>query len=208
MKTMTVEEFKRESNIEIIMELMKNNNGYITSKMVTELGLSREYLNILQEKNIIEKIDRGIYLDVKEVPDVYYVFQLKYSKCIFSHMTALYFYNLTEVFPNYFDITVDYNYHVDSIDKNHDVFKTKKEYLDIGLTTIETPFGNKIRVYDPERCICDIIKCRKKLDFEQVKKSVRMYLKSKNISIDKLSSYAKKMGIYNDVINFVGMYYE
>ena len=45
MEKMTIKDFKDQSNIEIIQELMKVNNGYITSKQLTELGIHRMYLN-------------------------------------------------------------------------------------------------------------------------------------------------------------------
>ena len=44
MEKMSIKEFKDQSNIEIIQELMKINNGYITSKQLTELGIHRMYL--------------------------------------------------------------------------------------------------------------------------------------------------------------------
>lgn len=46
----------------------------------------------------------------------------------------------------------------------------------IGLINIYTPLGHKVNAYDRERGICDIIKYRHKLDLEQVKKSLKMYV--------------------------------
>ncbi len=63
-------------------------------------------------------------------------------------------------------------------------------------------------MYDLERSICDIIRSKKRLDMEQVKKSVRRYVASSRKNILKLQKYAKAMGIYNEVMDFVGMYYE
>ena len=54
MEKMTIKEFKDQSNIKIIQELMKINNGYITSKQLTELGIHRMYLNIMVDRGIIE----------------------------------------------------------------------------------------------------------------------------------------------------------
>lgn len=62
----TEQEFIKESNIEIITKLMNCNNGYITSKLVTELGIHRMYLNIMVENNIFEKVGNGIHLDVSK----------------------------------------------------------------------------------------------------------------------------------------------
>lgn len=208
MERQTIEEFKTESNIEMIKGIMNANGGYVTSKQITELGIHRMYLNIMVEKNIIEKVDKGIYIDKKIMEDTYYTFQLRYPKIIYSRFTALYFYDLTEMYPSNFDITVDYNYHVDEINKKHSVIKCNKDIFELGLTEVKTPSGYKVRAYDRERCICDIIKYRKRLDMEQVKKTVKMYIKDKNKNLNKLSEYSKKMGISEDVIGFVSMFYE
>ena len=203
-----INEFKTENNIEIIENFIKINGGYITSKNLTDLGIHRMYLKIMLDKHMIEKVNRGIYISSKTLEDSFFTFQLRYPKVIFSRFTALYFYGLTEIIPYNFDLTMDNNYHVDKINKNHNIIRCKKELLDLGLTEVETPYGHKVKAYDRERCICDIIKYKNKLDLEQVKKSVKMYLKDKNKDLIKLSEYSKIMGINKEVMDFVGMYNE
>lgn len=56
MDKMAIKEFKDKSNIEIIQELMKNNNGYITTKELNMFDIHRMYLLIMQEKGIIERV--------------------------------------------------------------------------------------------------------------------------------------------------------
>lgn len=208
MKAQTIEEFKTESYIEIILGLIKANGGYITSKQLTDLGIHRMYLNIMLGKNMIEKVTRGVYIEKSSIEDCYYTLQLRYPKIIFSQFTALYFYGLTEIYPSKFDITVEYNYHVDELDKKHSVTRCKKEIIELGLTRIQTPYGHNVRVYDRERCICDLIKNKNKLDIEQVKKSVKMYVKDDSKNLKKLSEYSNKMKINDEVMEFVGMFYE
>ena len=207
-KIQTINEFANESNIEMILELMSVNGGYITSKQVTELGIHRMYLKIMIEKNMIEKVDKGVYITKETLEDVYYTFQLRYPKIIFSRFTALYFYGLTEIYPSKFDVTVNSNYHVENVNKNYSVIKCDKSILELGLTEVKTPLGHVVKVYDRERCICDIIKYKNRLDIEQVKKSVKMYLKDEKKNLNNLSLYSKKMGINAKVMEFVGMFYE
>lgn len=203
-----IKKLEEDSNIEIIQELIKNNGGYITSKIITDLGIHRMYLKKMLENNMIEKVDKGIYIAKDTFNDKYYTLQLRYNKIIFSRFTALYFYGLTELYPDFFDITVDYNYHVDDINNNNYVIKCNKNILDLGLTKVRTPYGHIVKSYDKERCICDIIKYRNKLDVEQVKKSVKMYVKDKTKNLNNLSNYSKKMGIYNEVTEYISMFYE
>ena len=208
MERMTIKEFKDQSNIEIIESIMKMNNGYVTSKELSNLGIHRMYLNIMKEKGMIEKVGNGIYIDSNKIEDSYYVFNLSMPNTIFSHMTALYFHGLSIKAPNdKYDITVRKTYNSKHLKKHH-VFYVPDDIYELGLTEAETPMGNKVRVYDIERCICDIIRSKNRMDSEHVKYSIREYIKRKDKDLIKLSKYADKMGIKKEVMDFVEVFYE
>ena len=208
METLTFNEFKEKSNIEIIQELMKKNNGYITSKELDMFEIHRMYLSIMEDKGLIERVATGVYVDSKLIIDPYYVYSLIMPKIIFSHMTALYFHGLSIKAPNdVFDMTVLSNYNNARL-KSHNVFYVNKDIFELGLTEIETPMGNKVKVYDIERCICDIIRSKKRMDSEHIKYSVKEYLKRKDKDLLKLSFYAEKLGTKQVVMDYVGMMYE
>ena len=208
MKKMTIKEFKDKSNIEIIQELMKKNNGYITTKEVDMFDIHRMYLSIMKEKGLIEKVAPGIYIDTNKIEDNYYTFSLSMPNVIYSHMTALYFHGLSIKAPNdVYDITVKRSYNSNHLRK-HNVFYVDNDIYELGLTEIETPMGNKVKTYDVERCICDIIRSKNRMDSEHVKHSVREYLKRKDKDLVKLSLYAEKLGVKEVVMDYVSMMYE
>ncbi len=208
MEKMTIKGFKERSNIEIIESIMKMNNGYVTSKELSNLGIHRMYLNIMKEKGMIEKVGNGIYIDSSKIEDSYFVFGLELSNIIYSHMTALYFHGLSIKAPNdKYDITVPNNYFNYKI-KNHNVFYVDKNIYELGLTQVDTPMGNKVKSYDIERCVCDIIRSKNRMDSEFVKYSIREYIKRKDKDLVKLSKYADKMGIKNEVMDFMELFYE
>ena len=208
MDIMTIKNFKEESNTEIIKLIMKLNNGYVTSKDLDNYGIHRMYLNIMLKNGIIEKVGNGIYIDANKIEDSYYVFCLSMPNIIFSHMTALYFYGLSIKAPNdKYDITVRKTYNSKHL-KNHNVFYVSEDIYDLGLTEMDTPMGNKVRVYDIERCICDIIRSKKRMDSEHIKYSIREYIKRKDKDLVKLSKYAEKMGIKKEVMNYMEIFYE
>ena len=208
MKVMTIKEFKEESYIEVIEEIMKMNNGYITTKDLSNFDIHRMYLNIMKDKGIIEKVGTGIYVDSNKIVDSYYVMNLEYSSIIYSHMTALYFHGLSIKAPNdKYDITVRKNYNNRYL-KHHNIFYVSDDVYELGLTEAETPMGNKVRVYDIERCICDVVRSEKRMDSELVKYSIKEYIKRKDKNLVKLSKYAEKMGIKAKVMNYVGVFYE
>lgn len=174
MEGMTIKEFKNQSNIEIIESIMKMNNVYVTSKELSNLGIHRMYLNIMKEK-----VGNGIYIDSRKIEDSYFIFSLELSNVVYSHMTALYFHGLSIKAPNdKYDITVPNNYFNYKI-KEHNVFYVDKDIYELGLTEVNTPMGNSVRVYDVERCICDIIRSKNRMDSEHVKHSIREYVKRK-----------------------------
>ena len=208
MEKITIDEFKNQSNIEIIESLMKMNNGYVTSKVLSELGIHRMYLNIMKEKGMIEKVGNGIYIDSSRIEDNYFVFGLELPNVIYSHMTALYFHGLSIKAPNdKYDITVPNNYLNYKI-KNHNVFYVSNDIYELGITEVETPMGNRVKAYDIERSICDIIRSKNRMDSEHVKYSIREYLKRKDKDLVKLSKYAEKMGIKDEVMNYMEIFYE
>ena len=208
MDFITKEEFINESNIEIIQKLMERNNGYITTKDLESFDISRNYLSIMAKKNMIEKVAKGLYIDSTKIEDVYYVLSVSTPKIIYSHMTALYFHNLSIKAPNSsFDITVTKKYNNPKL-KNHNVFYVDDEFYNLGITEVMTPQGNMVKAYDVERCICDIIRSKKRMDSEHVKYSIKEYIKSKDKDLIKLSRYAEKMGIKKEVMDFVEVFYE
>ena len=184
------------------------NNGMLSTRMIEPLNISRQYLSIMQNNNDIEKVSRGIYLSPSAFEDSYFSFQQKYKKAIFSHMNALYFYGMTEEFPYNYTVTVPQSYHVDTINEKCNVFYVSDDIYELGIVEIETPNGNKVRAYDKERCICDIIRSKGRMDSEQVKKTIKQYMQSRDKDIAKLSEYSKKMGINKKVMEMVGGYYE
>ncbi|MCD8562374.1 MAG: hypothetical protein LRY26_01105 [Bacilli bacterium] len=83
-----------------------------------------------------------------------------------------------------------------------------KDIYNLGLTEVETPAGNKVKAYDMERCICDIIRSKKRMDIEHIKYSIKEYLKRKDKDLIKLADYAEKMAIKEEVMDFVSIMYE
>lgn len=191
-----------------IKQIMNINNGMLSTRMIELLNISRQYLSIMENNNDIEKVSRGIYLSPSAFEDSYFSFQQKYKKAIFSHMNALYFYGMTEEFPYNYTVTVPQSYHVDTVNEKCNVFYVSDDIYELGIVEIETPNGNKVRAYDIERCICDIVRSKGRMDLEQVKKTIKQYMQCKDKDMVKLSEYSKKMGINKKVMEMVEGYYE
>ena len=181
-----------------ILKLFKN--GYLTTKDVTDNNIPRAYLTKLIKKNKIERVSRGVYIKKNVLVDEFVILQSKSKYAIYSNTTALYLHGLSNRIPIKYDITVKSGYKGSlQKEKNVNLFYTKKELLELGVTDYKLDSGNIIRVYDLDKTICDIIKNKKKIDAEIFNKAIREYFYSKKKNTLKLYEYAKKMNIYNKV---------
>ncbi len=191
----------------IITQIMRVNNDVITARMLTPLGISRQYLKEKVRNGEIEKVSRGVYISSDAYEDSYFTFQQKQRKAIFSHLNALYFYGLTEEFPYNYTVTVPRGYHSKLLEEKCTVFYAKDSLYRFGKSEIKTPGGHKVITYDAERSICDIIKAKTRIGEEQVRKALRNYVDWPKKDLNKLLEYAKKMGVYDDVATMIGVYY-
>lgn len=186
-----------------ILKIMKKNNEIITPSQLEKKGISRVYLSRMERKGIIEKIDRGIYVTKDFKYDEYYLFQLKYPKAVFSYNTALYFYEMTERTPIKMDVTVYREYNPHRFKDFVNVYKISKELYNLGVTEKKSPQGMKVKTYNLERTVCDIIKNKDSIDIEIRNKAIKKAIKSKEFNASKMFEYAKKMNIYDKVKNYM-----
>ena len=186
-----------------ILKIMKNNKGIITSSQIESYGIPRVYLSKMVEKNIIERIERGIYVTKDYEYDEYYLFQLKYPKTVFSFNTALYFYQMTERTPIKMDVSISKNYNPHRFKDIVNVYRINDELFELGIVYKKSPQGMKVRTYNLERTICDIIKDKDSIDIEIRNKAIKKAIKSKEFNASKMFEYAKKMNIYDKVKNYM-----
>ena len=189
--------------IDKILKIMKKNNEMTTPAQLEKKGISRVYLSRMEEEGIIERIDRGIYVTKDFKYDEYYLFQFKYPKAIFSYNTALYFYEMTERTPIKMDVTVYREYNPHRFKDLVNVYKISKELYNLGVTEKKSPQGMKVKTYNLERTVCDIIKDKDSLDIEIRNKAIKKAIKSKEFNASKMFEYAKKMNIYDKVKNYM-----
>lgn len=175
-------------------------NGYLSTKDVVNNKIPRTYLTKLIKEDKIERVSRGIYTKKNVLVDEFVILQSKSKNAIYSNTTALYLYGLSNRIPIKYDITINNGYN-GTLQKSNNVnlFYTKKELLELGVTNFKLDSGNIIKVYDLDKTICDIIKNKKKIDAEIFNKAIREYFYSKKKNTLKLYEYAKKMNIYNKV---------
>lgn len=165
-----------------------------------EISLRKE----MKERKQINRISRGYYELVDYNVDEYYKIISTSEKAVFSMNTALYLHNLSDRTPLVFDITVPY-YYGGSLRKNKKVnlYFVKSSILNLGKIEVISPFGMKIKVYDKERTICDIVKNKKNMDMEIFSKAIKNYIRSDDKKLNKLMKYAKELKIENKIREYM-----
>ena len=187
-----------------ILKIVEKNNGYVTTKEVVENGINKIFLTNMVRNGTLVRISRGYYGLPNYIEDEYYKVASKSKNARFSMATALYLHNLSDRTPLVFNVTLPFGYSgVLQKEKNVILNFVKRELLDLGVIEMTSPFGMKIKVYDVERTICDIIKNKNKMDAEIFSKALKDYAKSKNKNLSKLTKYARAMNIEKKVSEYM-----
>lgn len=186
---------------EQIEKILNDNKGILHTQDLTKNNIPRQYLKELQKKGIIKKVSRGLYISKDGKVNEFYILQNNYKNAIFSHNTALYFYDLTDRTPIKLDLTFKSNVRIENDMVNSHYIK--EDNYELGLTTKTLEDGTKIRIYNLERTICDIIRDRNKMDSQIVNHAIREYVKRKDINLVLLNRYARKFKIKNIIKKYL-----
>ena len=188
----------------IIQELIEKNNGYLLTSMATEKGITKPYLSKYVKENEMEKVARGIYITEDVWPDELYIMHARNSAVVFSGETALYLHNLLDREYSEICVTVPRGYNATHLKaENVQVRYAAKENYELGVCMLPSASGNMVRVYDRERCICDLIAERNKIEVQNFQTAVKGYMSCRDKQLSRLIEYAKKLKIRDEVMKYV-----
>ncbi len=187
-----------------ILMIVSKNNGYVTTKEIVANKINKIFLTNMVKNGQLVRISRGYYGLPSYIEDEYYKIASKSKNAIFSMATALYLHDLSDRTPLIYNVTVPYGYS-GSLQKEKNVVLNfvKRDLLNLGVEEMISPFGMKIKVYDIERTICDIIKNKNKMDTEIFSTALKEYARNKNKNLSKLNKYAKVMNIESKIKTYM-----
>ena len=184
--------------------LIKSSKGVITTKHADNRDIHREYLREFVRQGKIERIAHGIYITPEAREDKMLLYQMRKSKMVYSHETALFLNGLTDRDPVAYCVTVPTGYNTSKLRQDGlIVYTIKKELLDFGICTKQTTFGNDIRTYNMERTICDILRDRKNKGVAVVSGALKRYLRRTDKDLNRLMKYADIFRIENVLRNYL-----
>jgi hypothetical protein len=187
-----------------LYEIIKK-EGKITSKRVNELGYHRIFLTFLLKQKRIYKIARGVYsANVDYNVNPLYEFQKNNKQIIYSCFTALNLLGFSSKKPKDTQISVPQGYNASRY-QNCLIFYNSASNYNVGVTKIETDDGF-LRVYELERCICDIIKNENRFDSREYNKLINYYFNRNDINYQKLLNYSKLLKVSNKVQKYLSLF--
>ncbi len=190
---------------EKIREIADLNNGYIRTSDVEAVGISRPMLKKYVNTGKLELVRKGLYILSDDFVDEFALIQVQSKKAIFSYGTALYLWGLSDCIPHTFDITLPQGANISRLKKDTKDLRchyVQKELYNLGITKAQTHLGSTVLLYDKERCICDFIKDKNKVDIQIYTQAIKDYFNG-NVDIGKLLKYSKILKVEEKVRTYI-----
>ena len=177
---------------ERINVLCERNSGILKTAQVLENGISKSTFYAYAKQHGVKQAAHGVYVSPDAWTDAMYLLHLRCAQAVFSHESALFFHDLTDREPSPYSITVKTGYNPAGLQADGiKVYTIKKELHDVGIVTMNTPFGHPVLVYDMERTICDLIRSRSGIEVQTFQDALKQYAKRKDKDLRKLMRYAQ-----------------
>ena len=188
------------SKFDLLDRLVEEGNGFLQTSVVLENNISKQTLAKYVAARGMERAAHGVYMSRDAWPDDYYILYLRSNRIVFSYESALYLHSLMDREPAFTTVTVPKNYNSTHISKQGvRVIHAKPEWYQIGITRVNTGFGNEVPVYDRERTICDIIRFKKDIEIQTFQTAMKEYMNSQGKNLGNLINYAREFGIEEEV---------
>ncbi len=172
--------------------LFEQNNGILKTTQVLGNGITKSMFYAYAKQRGVERVVHGVYVSPDAWMDAMYLLHLRCAQAVFSHESALFFHDLTDREPSPYSITVKTGYNLASLQADGiKVYTIKKELHDVGIATMNTPFGNPVPVYDIERTVCDVVRSRSGIEMQTFQDALKQYAKRKDKDLRRLMRYAQ-----------------
>ncbi len=187
-----------------IIDQIKLNKGYITTRELEKLNINRFYLSSLEKEGIIERIKRGLYKDKNyvnenEIEEVARIV----PNGVLCLVSALEYYGMTTTIPAAYSIAIpkkskiilpDYppiqlHYFID-------------KYYTMGIRT-EVKDGTNIKIYSIEKTICDLIRFKSKVGSDIIIEAIKNYMKRSDRDVQLLMNLAKETKTFDVMKKYI-----
>jgi len=177
-----------------IIKIFKNHNGYARSRDILAKGIHSRDIKDILDAGIIIKVKNGLYR-LTDTPVISNQSFIDLARAVpdgvICLLSALSYYELTTFNPAIISMAIRrkaWRPKIKYPPVEFYYFSTKQ--FEAGIDEIRIK-GHKVRIYSPEKTICDCFRYRNKLGIDVAKEGLSEYLKRKNRNLEKLLEYAE-----------------
>jgi len=177
-----------------IYKIFSTRNGFARTTDILAAGIHRRDIRRMREGGKIIRVKRGLYR-LAEIPLVsnqsFIDLARAVPKGVICLISALSYHELTTFNPSIISMAICRGSREPKIEYPPVKFyHFSKKQFEAGINEIKIK-AHKIRIYCPEKTICDCFRYRNKLGLDMAKEGLSEYLKRKDRNLQKLLEYAE-----------------
>ena len=157
------------------------------------------------DRGKLERVRKGIYVLSDGFTDEYVLLQAQSSKALFSYGTALFLWGMSDRTPHIIDVTVPHGTNMTVVRRDNPNLRchyVQPELYELGITETRSPQGGMVRLYDRERCICDLVRDKEQIEMQLYSQAINDYFRTKPNS-RKLLKYSKAFRIEEKIRTYM-----
>ena len=194
--------------IRIINDTVIENGGIAKTSDFVAQGINAKDIIKLCNEGYLTRVRQGYYrLTSNSYTSEEQMIKTLIPEGIVCVESALFHYGYSDYTPRKWSIAVPRTISRKKLDIDGIPIQTyyvQKSLYEIGKTDDDFS-GVNLSVYDRERTICDCFKFRSRIDSETFNKALNAYANDEKKNLGKLSEYAKKLRVYNKVMELMGV---
>jgi len=177
-----------------INKVFKKHNGFARTNDILAAGIHRRDIKRMRDEGRIIRVKRGLYR-LSEIPLVsnqgYIDLARAVPEGVICLLSALSYHELTTFNPSVISMALCRGRRRPKIEYPPvEFYYISKKQFKAGVDEIKIK-GHKIRIYCPEKTICDCFRYRSKLGLDIAKEGLSEYLKRKGRNLESLFEYAE-----------------
>lgn len=179
---------------ERMYEVFKTHKGFARTKDILAAGVHTRNIKRAREKGQVVQVKRGFYR-LAEIPLIsnqgFVDLARAVPEGVICLLSALAYYELTTFNPSVIAMAICRGSRKPKIEYPPvEFYHFSKKQFEAGINKIKIK-SHEIRIYGPEKTICDCFRYRNKLGIDITKEGLSEYLKRKDRSLEKLFEYAE-----------------
>lgn len=181
-------------NYKMIETLFHKNKGYLFAKDIANKRNLYYQLNKLIDEGLVVQIKRGLY-KYPEIAELnhWQEISLIFPNAVIYLFSAFSYYRLTTYIPPVTHLAIDRKRKI----VTSQYMPVKLHYIDQKIYTLHQTLDDGVKIYSPERTVCDAIKNENQIGTDIMIEVAKNYYKSEKCNLDLLSKTAKEINIDN-----------